>query len=53
MFKHIVDKNAYEVSTKEMKEILNGVPLNTPEVMVFVNEYIKENMQKIYGGVEQ
>ncbi len=40
----------FSVSTEELKEILNGVPLYEPQVALWLNEYIKENILEIFGG---
>lgn len=46
-------KNGKEfiLSTKEIKDILGGVPLSEPEVIVWLKDYLKEQTQIIRGGV--
>ena len=41
---HKVNQNSYELSTKEMRKMLDGVSLGTPEVMIFITDFINENM---------
>ena len=48
---HSLDERGYNLSTKEMRKILEGVPLDTPEVMSFVKDYISEHMSDLYGGM--
>lgn len=43
---------AFTFDTKEIKKILGGVPLNTPEVIQWIREYLKENINSLYGGVQ-
>lgn len=37
----------YAVSTKELKEALNGLPLNLPRVTLLVKEMIRENLSAL------
>ena len=49
-FTYRVGEKAFTVSTAQLQEILDGVPLNTPQVMDFIRGYIKENMDLLSGG---
>lgn len=42
-FSYVKDSGKLELSTKEMREVLGDVPLNTPEVLVWVMETLKES----------
>jgi len=46
-YTYCVDGKRFVVETGELTAILDGVPLNTPQVMQFVRGYIKENMDLI------
>lgn len=46
-----VDENQFTLSTKELKTILGNVPLNEPEVVMWIKDYLKEQTQIIRGGV--
>jgi len=46
-YQYRFNKSVFEVSSKQLQEILDGVPLNTPSVMQFVKEYIHENMSAL------
>ena len=37
--------NTFEFSTKEIKEILGDVPLNEPEIVVFLRDYLKQHTE--------
>lgn len=41
---------SFTLDTREFKEILGGVPLNTPEVSQYVEAYLTENSQEVDGG---
>ena len=34
----------------QFREILDGVPLGTPQIMQFIGEYLKENMDALQNG---
>jgi hypothetical protein len=38
--------------TREVKEALDGIGIDTPEVVVYMEGYINENSIKITGGME-
>ena len=46
-----VDGREFTLSTKQLKEILGGVPLDMPEVVMWIKDYLKEQTQIIRGGV--
>lgn len=37
----------FEVSSSEFREVLDGAPMNAPEVMAFIREFISENMANL------
>ena len=45
------DSESFELSTAEMREILGGVPLNEPEVVEWMKDYINEQTNILLGGV--
>ncbi len=47
------DGESFSLSTAEMKEILGGVPLNEPEVVEWMKDYINEQTNILLGGVTQ
>ena len=50
VYTYQVDDEVFSVSSAQLKEILDGVPLSTPAVMEFIKGYIKENMDLLSGG---
>lgn len=37
----------FSLDSREMKQILDGVPVSSPEVAVFIREYVEENTRQI------
>ncbi len=53
MYTHIVDGREFFVSTDQLKEVLDGVSLETPEIRIFVGEYLRENIEALYTDEEE
>ncbi len=47
-----VNDASFTLDTREMREILGGIPLNTPEVSSYILEYLTENKQETDHGAE-
>ena len=48
VYKHIVNEKEFVADTREIKEILGDVPLDTYEVSQWLLEFIKENTEVLY-----
>jgi len=46
-----VDGRSFTADTREFREVLGGVPLNEPEVLSFIDGYIRENREECDEGV--
>jgi hypothetical protein len=44
-------RGSYVFDTREVKELLDGVPINTPDVVVYMEGMINENSQNVTGGI--
>ena len=44
------DGASFTLDTREMREILGGIPLDTPEVSSYILEYLTENKQETDHG---
>ncbi len=44
------DENSFTLDTRQFREILNEVPLNSPEVSDYIKEYLAENQRETDGG---
>ncbi len=53
VFVHSVDGRQFTLDTRELKEILGDVPLDNPDVMEWINAYLKENNELLFGGANQ
>lgn len=45
-----VDNNTFDFDTRELKAELGGIPVDTPEILVFVRDMIKDNIINIGGA---
>ena len=41
----------FKFDTDEIKEQLEGTPITEPDILVWIEEYINENVLNIFGGV--
>ena len=46
-FRYRVDGREFTLDTREMREVLGGVPLDVPEVSAYIKEYLDENKKEI------
>ena len=46
-----VDDVGFSLDTRELKNELGGIPLDEPEVLLFVKNYIRENISQIGGAL--
>ena len=46
-FSYIYDNKEFKFNTKDIKEILDGVPLNEPMVMNWLKDYVTSGLQEI------
>lgn len=42
LFEHIKNGNKVHLDTRELRQVLEGVPLNTYDVIQWINEYLRE-----------
>lgn len=42
----VYDDKTFNLDTKAIKEILDGVPIDEPEIILWLKEYIKEGIQR-------
>ncbi|MDD3429428.1 MAG: ATP-binding protein [Oscillospiraceae bacterium] len=46
-----VNSQSFCTDTRQLREILGDVPLSTPQVALFIKEYIEENSAELYTGL--
>lgn len=47
---HRVDERQYELDTDQLRQILGEAPLNAPEIMTFIKDFLVNNELELYGG---
>jgi nitrogen-specific signal transduction histidine kinase len=47
VYRHKREDREYILDSREVKEVLEGVPVNNPEVMTYIGEMVKENLKEI------
>ncbi len=47
IYKHQVNDNVFEFKTEEVKEILEGIPINNLKVLKYIEELILENLKEL------
>ena len=45
VYRHTVDENTFEADTRNFREILGDVPLDEPDIIDWISEYLTENLQ--------
>ncbi|MDP4120373.1 MAG: ATP-binding protein [Bacillota bacterium] len=51
LYRRSIDDKSFDLDTKELRQVLgNDVPLNSSEVMQWIDEYLKEQTQNLIGG---
>ncbi|SHJ00320.1 ATP-binding protein [Lutispora thermophila] len=47
---HIIDEREMRFDTREVRKVLGEVPINEPQVLSWIRDYLKEGFNSIYGG---
>lgn len=50
VYKHITDNGEFALDTDEVKTMLEGIPIDSPEILMWLGEYLTENLNSIEGG---
>lgn len=50
LYTYWFDDNHFSLDTRELREILNDIPLNSIEVSTYIKEYLEENQDETDGG---
>lgn len=51
LYRYVYEDKEFIMDTREFREILEGVPLNEPEVLAYIKDYLTENSLETDGGV--
>lgn len=49
-YKRVVGERSFTLDTREVKNILAGVPVNAPEVTTFLSDFLRENENELKNG---
>ncbi|MBQ6387046.1 MAG: sensor histidine kinase [Ruminococcus sp.] len=52
VFTHTTDLGSFTLDTRELRKVLEGVRLDTPDVLEWISAYLTEQSQIIYGGTD-
>lgn len=52
-YSHCVGQAVFSVSTQDLKEALGDIPFTQPDVLMWLDSYLKENTANLYGGVQE
>ena len=52
LYHYRVDDRQFELDTRQFREILGGVPLDTPDVSQYIKEYLSENKRETDQGAQ-
>lgn len=50
LYSYVFDNKEFILDTREFRQILNDIPLNSPEVAAYIKEYLTENQYETDGG---
>lgn len=50
VYKYSYNGKNFDLDTRQFKEVLDGVPLDVPEVSAYIMEYLQENKSETDGG---
>jgi len=50
IYRYKVDENEFTLDTREIKELLEGAPIDAPDVKAFISEFLSENSSEVNQG---
>lgn len=50
LYRYTADGKTFELDTREIRKVLDGVAADTPEVLVWLGEYVREGMKEVNEG---
>lgn len=52
LYIYTYNESSFTLDTRVMREILDGIPLNSPEISTYIMEYLTENQRETDGGIQ-
>ena len=53
VFERRVDEKSFTLDTRQLRDVLGDVPLNNPEVALWISSFLEENEKDLFGGKDQ
>ena len=53
VYKRQVNDKGYTLDTRQMRDMLGDVPLNNPDVALWISSFLQENEKDLFGGIDQ
>jgi nitrogen fixation/metabolism regulation signal transduction histidine kinase len=50
LYTYLFDKKNFTLDTRQIRQILNDIPLNSPEISAYIKEFLEENQFETDGG---
>ena len=50
VYTYIYNGASFTLDTREFRQILEGVPLDSPDVSAYIKDYLEENKREVDGG---
>lgn len=52
IYDHTVNDRRFTVSSRDLADTLDGIPLTQPDVLVWLNGYLSDHIANLYGGAK-
>ena len=52
LYTYTYNGQSFSLDTREFRQILEGVPLDSPDVSAYIRDYLEENKREADGGVQ-
>lgn len=52
VYRHTRSGSGYTLDTRDLREVLDGVPLDTPDVLLWIEGYLVEHEQQMEGAAD-
>lgn len=50
---HVYNGRKFYIDTREIKKVLRGVPIDSPDVAIWLRDYLRNGLKDISGGVKE
>ncbi len=53
LYRHTVNDRIFSISSRELADILDGVSITQPDILIWLHKYLSDHIANLYGGVEK